>query len=154
MPRQLRKMMYEFERPGQLFGLSHDQVRCPRLVTNAGWFNSAGEKIGYGDLSADDIRRISSEEINWGELFIVLEEDDHRSNLPKDLKHDAPGIDYVLSKAHMVLARETRFLILRDRPGPARTRQILREIGFDDLVQEHAMVIVRDFIDLHAGRLT
>lgn len=43
------------------------------FVHNGGWYNTLGEKIGWGDLSPDDFARIQ-EKLEPGEAFVVLPE--------------------------------------------------------------------------------
>lgn len=61
------------------FGLRHGQRRPLRglVARQAGWFNAAGERLGIGDLSTDDLARIARE-IKPGELFIVVSSADMR----------------------------------------------------------------------------
>ena len=76
MAQQLKKGMYgeEYNQTGNLFGLRCGQHRSIEKITHgSGWYNSVGEKIGWGDLSVKDFERIS-EELNFGEIFIVLSE--------------------------------------------------------------------------------
>jgi hypothetical protein len=56
-------------------GLRSGQIRADDLVHNGGWYNSDGEKLGWGDLSAEDLRRLR-DGLPADELFIVLGESD------------------------------------------------------------------------------
>jgi hypothetical protein len=77
------------------FGLLNHQMRTDGLLNNAGWFNSAGEKIGFGDLGIQDLHKISSA-IPKGESFLALSEFDTSWSIPSHLDASAPGIDYVM----------------------------------------------------------
>lgn len=77
------------------FGFISGQIRINGLLNNAGWFNSRGEKLGYGDLSLDDLKTVSKQ-IPSKELFFVLSEFDTAWDIPKELDKQAPGIDYVM----------------------------------------------------------
>ena len=44
-----------------LFGLRCGQLRGKQVAHNGGWYNGLGEKIGWGDLSQDDLSRIASQ---------------------------------------------------------------------------------------------
>ncbi len=147
MPK-LSKMMYkpEIGRHNQQFGLSLDQMRCPWTVQNAGWFNGSGEKIGYGDLGPDDFRRIT-DEIDAFEVFLVLEEYQHRFNMPADLDWAAPGIDYVLSNVHMVIARDMLILVEKREPVPKLTK-ILAGLTFNQATPAQARHFVEGFLSL------
>lgn len=60
------------------FGITTGQIRSHsggELVHNGGWYDISGAKVGWGDLTEDDLRRISAE-LREGEKFIVLGEQD------------------------------------------------------------------------------
>jgi hypothetical protein len=106
MANRLTKGLYEDRSRfvlGQLFDLH--RFRVNDFCHNAGWFNANGERLGYGDLSTEDIKRIS-EGLQEGELFIVLNE----SDVPwtKSERHPgdptAPGIRYVCEHADLIIA--------------------------------------------------
>jgi hypothetical protein len=112
---QLTKSMYgqEFGRTGNLFGLHCGQIRSRDFCHNAGWYNKLGEKLGWGDLSVEDFQRIRRE-LEEGEMFIILGEQDSFWNFvtrPGLLGHnavtkpdvEAPGVDYVASKARYII---------------------------------------------------
>jgi hypothetical protein len=84
------------------FGLRCDQMRCPELCHNAGWFNLAGEKLGFGDLSAEDFVRIAAE-LGREEVFLVIPESASHWDLQKNLPGAdpwAPGTEYVLDNVY------------------------------------------------------
>jgi len=112
-----------------LFGLRCGQMRGREICHNAGWYNTAGEKLGWGDLHSDDFQRISSE-LEDGELFIVLGESDSfwefvtrpgligsMSAVKPDVQ--APGVEYVAEKCYVIIAPEQVFYVSRygDRVG-------------------------------------
>ncbi|MCK9351946.1 MAG: hypothetical protein WCT49_01465 [Candidatus Paceibacterota bacterium] len=115
---QLTKGMYgsEFHHLSELFGIHCGQMRCDKKIThNSGWYNRNGEKLGWGDLDALDFQRIS-EEIEEGETFIVLSEQDSFRNFVKrsgvigsivtvDDAEQCPGIEYMAEKALYVITR-------------------------------------------------
>src|SRR6185369_424422 len=85
------------------------------MIKNAGWYNKAGEKLGWGDLSTDDFFRIRRE-LEDGEMFIILSERDSFWNFatqPGLLGHnvvtkpdvEAPGVDYVAAKARYIIIK-------------------------------------------------
>ena len=80
-----------------------------------GWYNKAGEKLGWGDLSIEDFERIYRE-IEEDEVFIILGESDSFWNFvtrPGLLGHnaavkpdvEAPGVDYVAAKARFIITK-------------------------------------------------
>jgi hypothetical protein len=58
--------------PSTRFGLFNDQIcgATAPVVKNATWLNAAGEKMGFGDLSATNIAHIA-EQLEEGETFIA-----------------------------------------------------------------------------------
>ena len=65
----------EFDPKSHEFGLACGQMRggIDRVVHNGGWYNKAGEKLGWGDLSQKDLVRVAKS-LPVGEMFIVLYE--------------------------------------------------------------------------------
>lgn len=104
--------------PSKKFGLSYGQLRggSAKLTHNSGWYNKNGEKLGFGDLSSNDIKRIARE-IAPDELFIVLGEKDsywnfyHNGRINDD--EGAPGIDYVAEHARFIIAKSEAFYVNR-----------------------------------------
>ena len=90
----------------ELFGIHNDQIRGYDFVHNGGWYNQKGEKLGWGDLSIDDIETISLE-LKEGEAFVVLSERSSSWNFilsPEiDVPVDAPGVDYIAKHAMLVI---------------------------------------------------
>lgn len=87
------------------FDLKCGQMRANQFTHNSGWYNKFGQKLGFGDLSAKDIKTISKE-IPEDELFYVLSETDSFWNFvtkisiigslsTTDPKEQEPGIEYV-----------------------------------------------------------
>ncbi len=105
----------DFSKVG-LFGLVRGQIspRKLKLVHNGGWYNHLGQKIGWGDLSSKDFRRISSG-LKKGELFIVLSEKDSFWAFVSSIgatgglsavreEERSPGVSYVADRALYVIA--------------------------------------------------
>jgi hypothetical protein len=84
------------------YGISNNQIRAKGIINSAGWFNSAGERLGKGDLSLKDMSTISKN-IYPDDLFIALNETDSFHNMPTGLDYLAPGRDYVLNHAVWVI---------------------------------------------------
>lgn len=134
---QLTKGMYgtEFERTGNTFGLRCGQMHSEGKVThNSGWYNKKGEKLGWGDLSADDFRRISIE-LDESEVFLVLSERDsfwnfivtspgptHQSSDTRP-ESEAPGIDYVMAHAVYIVVRNGLYYVNRYGGTDAEDRE-------------------------------
>jgi hypothetical protein len=104
------------EHQSNLFGLSKDQFRNnDDFVHNGRWYNLAGEFIGYGDLSIQDLLTISRG-LEGDEVFVVLNENagyDQRVAYKEAIKAGQPldtvvinGIpyhDYVAAKCRYVV---------------------------------------------------
>lgn len=97
------------------FGLRVGAIRAKDLVHNGGWYNGLGQKIGWGDLSVEDIKRIQSK-LQPEELFVVLPERasywDFVEHLPDnkmqlDAKAAHPGIEYIVEHAHWLITPAT-----------------------------------------------
>lgn len=59
------------------FGFSTGNCASPSIIHNGNWFNRAGEFLGWGDLSSEDLDRVPRV-LDIDELFIVLYESDHQ----------------------------------------------------------------------------
>ncbi len=114
----------EFEKKMGPFGLRCGQIRSEFWLPahNSGWYNCQGEKIGWGDLSSDDLKRIA-EEIPQGELFIVLSEEysfgtfiEENPGLTGSLctaspDEQNPGVTFVAEKCHIIVSRGVCFWV-------------------------------------------
>lgn len=117
---QLIKGMYgsEFKPTGNLFGLRCGQMRGgdARMGKNNGWYNKAGEKLGFGDIAAEDFQRIVLE-LEEGEMFITLGEHDSFWNFvshpgiigglsERSVEESAPGVKYVSEHCTYIITRD------------------------------------------------
>lgn len=87
------------------FGFRCGQMRANRVVHNGNWYNKKGEKIGWGDLSEDDLQTISLQ-IDDNELFVILGEHDGFWRL-KPEEQLKPKIKYILQKCRYVICKGT-----------------------------------------------
>lgn len=86
------------------FGLAAGQMRVDgKIAHNHGWYNLKGEKLGFGDLSVADARKIMSE-LLMHEAFITLCEGDSWWDAKRNGVEDinSPGLAYVLEHARYV----------------------------------------------------
>src|SRR3989338_918088 len=124
---QLTKGMYggEILAKRGLFGLRCGQCRGDDFVHNGGWYNRAGEKLGFGDLAPADFLEVSNN-LEDGEMFIILSESDsfwkfvYRPGLIGSMAAvkpdvEAPGVEYVAEHAMYVIARHQFYFV--DRYG-------------------------------------
>jgi hypothetical protein len=95
------------------YGISNNQIRAKGVINSAGWFNSAGERLGKGDLSIKDMSTISKH-VYPDDLFIVLNETDSFHNMPTTLDYLAPGREYVLKHAVWVIGSGGVIIRVRD----------------------------------------
>jgi hypothetical protein len=87
------------------FGLKCGQIRGDVIFRNVGWYNKSGERLGWGDLSIEDVEKIVRD-IPEGEIFVIMTEQDAYWNLIKTERDlDKPGKDYVLERARLIFAR-------------------------------------------------
>ncbi len=152
MSARLTKGMFghEFGRPGEassLFGLRCGQIRSKDYVHNGGWYNRQGEKLGWGDLSLDDLQRIE-QQLEEGELFIILYEADSfrafvrspgiigsRSVVNPDI--EAPGVQFVAERCCIIIAHGR--LCYVDRYGEQREKSFACDgVRFEVLAPEEA----------------
>ena len=85
----------------RLFGIHEGAIRADDFIHNGGWYNAAGEKLGWGDLAGRDIERIASELVE-GEAFYILSEYDSHWECPAEDK-TLPGPEYVKGKAKFII---------------------------------------------------
>lgn len=141
---------------GTPFGLRCGQMRTNDFIHNGGWYNAAGEKIGWGDLSPSDFLRITKELVD-GETFIILSETDSYWSFVKEVSpmllawdntvdptEACPGITYVLNKAMMML-RHGKCYVLIDRYTRREPGEIfeLNGIEFEAITKEAAAEMIR-----------
>lgn len=95
----------------QMFNLEMAQMRMDDTIHNGSWFNSQGEKLGWGDLSRKDIRNIAIN-LEEGERFFILSERDSYWAFTKianngqhvtDLASLSLGEDTVLKLAEVIV---------------------------------------------------
>lgn len=125
---QLTKGMYGRESgpdpASQPFGLHRGQMRGNDLVHNGGWYNRRGEKLGWGDLSAEDIVRISRE-IAEDKIFIILSEKNSSSDLftcsgatcslaQTKRNMEVPGPEYVAEKCFIIIGHGEIWWVMDD----------------------------------------
>ena len=105
MSKRLTMGMYgtEFNAvPNGLFGLSCGKLQAGCVVRDAGWYNVQGEKLGWGDLTPDDFRRIAAE-LEPDEMFIILDKYGSHFDLPPGVDEAKPGTDYICDKCLYVI---------------------------------------------------
>lgn len=107
------------------FGLCEEQTRFNKTVHNGGWYNAAGEKIGWGDLSNDDLRRLAAE-LPEGEIFVVLGEHDSfwpfvthspgptGAQATTSAGEKAPGLAYLVEHARWFVRRGGACVVFGD----------------------------------------
>lgn len=125
-------------------GCKSSQMRgTPHRVHNGGWYNAAGQKIGWGDLDDDDLRRLADEMPTNSVLFILAERDSfwnfvtYNPGIVGDMCETSPveklpGIDYVLEKAMIVIVSKAWYIV--DRYGYSFQRNCIEEHKLRDLV--------------------
>jgi len=89
------------------------QMRATDTFHNAGWYNRAGDKIGWGDLDYREVAEIPSR-LSSGELLYVLPEYKSFWDL-KDagLDESRPGLDWIWEHAEATVTKNG-IIIIRD----------------------------------------
>jgi len=100
------------------FNLGSGQLRggSSKVTHNSGWYNTSGEKIGWGDLSSNDFRRIVAE-LESDQVFIVMGEQDSFWNFVTKVgvvgatatvqpTAECPGTEYVLQHMSYFVTKE------------------------------------------------
>jgi hypothetical protein len=145
---ELTKGMFghEFDRKNARFGIGAGQMRSQQVCHNAGWYNKKGEKLGWGDLSAEDMKTILAD-LQDGEMFIILSEQDsfwhfvtHNGGLGSlcttKPEESAPGVDYVAANARFILVKGQAYYACQPCEAPT-TRDVggvlMKEISRQDI---------------------
>lgn len=155
MAQQLIKGMYgsEFDRTGNLFGLRCGQMRgsSARMGKNNGWYNKAGEKLGFGDIAVEDFQRIVLE-IEEGELFITLGEQDSFWNFvtrpgitggmsARSADESAPGAEYVAEHCTYILSKDG-MAVVSDYSREGETERNINGLQLKVLTREAAKALI------------
>lgn len=122
-------------REGQMRGTGH-------RVHNGGWYNAAGQKIGWGDLEDKDLERLADNMPRNGVLFILGEQDSfwkfvtYNPGIIGDLcetsaDEKSPGLDYMLDKAMIVIVANRWYWV--DRWGYSTAKDDPRAISADQM---------------------
>lgn len=89
-------------------GIHEGQIRSKEFCHNSGWYNEAGEKIGWGDLNIVDLNNIKKS-LPEEEIFFILGEQDSFWAFVEKIgiiggmcltneKEKNPGLNYILDK--------------------------------------------------------
>jgi hypothetical protein len=121
----LIKNMYgtEFYPESFCMGLRCGQIKYRnKYAHNSGWYNREGDKLGWGDLDAEDFKRIQAS-LEDNELFLVLGEGDSFWNFvtqnpgiigslcKTEATVEAPGRVYVAKHAMFAITQDKVFRI-------------------------------------------
>lgn len=143
---QLTKRMYGTEMSSVRgpFGLRSGQM-CRdgvKVKHNAGWFNRAGELLGWGDMSTADFAAIATE-LPRDEVFIVLDEYAWRFDFRDHgiVDYERPGVDYVVAKASS-LVRNGRCYIIGGHQHHGTRWEHYRGLRFRVITKEAARQII------------
>lgn len=126
-----------------------------RVVKNAGWYNVLGQKIGFGDLSPLDVRRIARQ-IPENEMFIMLHQIDSHEEIMRassakigypagDFSVEEPGIEYVAEHAMYAIEHGIAYKVDRYSPGGEETSE--RTISWTTI---HPKGLLRRMVELGA----
>lgn len=115
---QLTRVLFEAATPAaQALGLHSGQERDQTSVRRSGWYNLAGEMLGWGDLNEEDVIRIMCE-TQGDNVFLVLRStetfwrfDDSRFTDATQAEIANPGADYVINNAWLAITSEGLFFV-------------------------------------------
>jgi hypothetical protein len=118
------------------FGMQYGQIQCrPEKIThNSGWYNGAGEELGFGDLSDENALTLCRE-LEDGDLFVVLSEEDTARYTT------TPGPEYVADRCMMVIALGRMFKVDCYGEMPPGKRALGRAI-FETITKEEARALI------------
>lgn len=115
---QLTKNMYR--QGSQLFDLSDGQLRrgASKVTHNSGWYNQAGESLGWGgDLSVSDMQHIQ-DGLEPGELFILLGDQGARFPRSRIPDLDCPGAAYVAEHCCYIINKKNILMVAQSHVKP------------------------------------
>lgn len=115
---QLTRVLFEAATPAaRALGLHSGQERSQSIVSRCGWYNLAGEMLGWGDLNEEDVIRIMCETKD-DEVFLVLYSTETFWRRDGGTYTDAtqaeianPGADYVFNNASVAITSEGLFFV-------------------------------------------
>jgi hypothetical protein len=142
---QLKRGMYnDRHETSVLFGLALGQIRKPAVANQHGWFNQEGQQIGWGDLSAEDMVRISRE-IEEGEIFVTLNsETSHPSRVVESIDYVAEYAEFIIMRGACCAVDHSAILVLTI--GGARFTAISR--------REARLILGRSWMSMCRFRLS
>lgn len=151
---QLTQEMYgtEFHPSGDdTFGFRCGQMRHNgQLTHNSGWYNGLGQKLGFGDLSDDDVLRILCD-IEPDEIFLVLSENDSFWRFGErdlELNMNAPGVDYVVEHAFIAITSKGVYFIGQNRLSEGGTTVTLGGLGEVPAIKRTEL---REMVEQHSS---
>ncbi len=126
------------------FGLALGQMRSGTegRLHNAQWYNALGERVGFGDLNEEDIRRIMAE-IDDG-CYLVIARERHGMKRPAI----TPGMETLITHAELVITRGKTWWLHPIESGEQATA---RSLTFPTLSYDEAR---RLFLPLQAAEAT
>lgn len=142
----LTKGMFEEHPSPGAFGLCSGQTRsrAVKLAHNGGWHNQTGQYLGWGDLSAHDLKRVS-DEIDEGNVFIVLHEHDSYWNYLRRFPSGDPtekGVAYVAEHASYIVHKQGMYCV--DKYDD-RTKRVELGIEFDVIRPSEVAELLKRF---------
>ena len=134
----LTKELFSVDAP--TFGLVSGQMlpSSKQMFHNSGWYNQFGDKIGWGDLSLENLEQVSRE-LDENDMFIVLRESDSfwpfvtkigpigaMSETSADEQN--PGVEYIAAHACVVVRKDVVWGV---EPYFTDMSQVVRETLLD-----------------------
>ncbi len=117
---QPTRVLFESATPQALaLGLRSGQERSHPVVSRCGWYNLAGEMLGWGDLDEEDVIRIMSD-CKDENVFLILynaetfwrrDQDGLTWSDATQVEIAKPGSKYVINNASVVITVEGLFFV-------------------------------------------
>jgi hypothetical protein len=110
--------MFEHRAPNKLGLYANNRRQFGQMaVKNNFWFNQNGERVGNGDLSLNDITKIS-QVIEKGEIFITILEG---PSIGYSICN--PSTEYIVKQAHLVITKGHTYFVSGKRNDPDEMKE-------------------------------
>ena len=140
------------------FGMYSGQMRGGGgfIIHNAGWYNVAGEKLGFGDLGVMDFKTLRRR-LRPKELFIALNEHDSftcfitghglvGSSCTVSPAEAAPGSDYVAEHCRFIVRAGELIWVREPYEDSKEFRCLIKGLAFRLISRAEAQHMIQRFV--------
>lgn len=121
------------------FGLRSGQFYALNFIADASWYNQHGDLLGSGDITFENVLRISSE-LEENEMFILLRE--HASYPLDRIDAISPGIDFVCSRASYAISPGIVYALDRQRVYGRGQKVVYKGVEVEMITPESLRLLV------------